>query len=68
MQNGTVKFFDAKKGYGFVTPDDGGDELFVHFKGIHMDGFKTLREGQRVSYMPAKGNKGMQATNVQVVD
>jgi len=68
MQTGTVKFFDAKKGYGFITPDGGGDGVFVHFSEIKQEGFKVLEEGQRVSYVPTKGAKGMQATNVQVIE
>jgi CspA family cold shock protein len=68
MQTGIVKFFNAKKGFGFVTPDGGGEDLFIHFSEIKMDGFKVLQEGQRVSYVPTQGAKGMQATNVQAVD
>jgi CspA family cold shock protein len=68
MLTGTVKFFDNKKGFGFITPDDGGKDLFVHFSGIQMEGYKTLSEGQRVSYVSTQGEKGEQATNVQVVD
>lgn len=67
MHTGTVKFFNAKKGYGFIIPDGGGDSLFVHFSEIQQEGFKVLEEGQLVSYVPTKGPKGMQATNVQVV-
>lgn len=66
-KTGIVKFFDNKKGYGFITPDDGGEDLFVHFKEIVMDGFKKLAEGQRVSFVPAKGPKGMQATKVSPI-
>jgi CspA family cold shock protein len=68
MHTGTVKFFDNKKGYGFITPDGGGEDLFVHFSEIKMEGFKVLKEGQRVSYVPAKGPKGEQATQVQALD
>lgn len=68
MQNGTVKMFNAKKGYGFITPEGGGEDVFVHFKEINMDGFKILREGQRVSYVPTKSEKGQQATNVQPIE
>lgn len=68
MNTGVVKFFDTKKGYGFITPDGGGEDLFVHFKEINMEGFKVLQEGQRVSFVAVKGPKGQQATNVQVVD
>lgn len=68
MNTGTVKFFDAKKGFGFITPDDGGKDLFVHFSAIQSKGFKELREGQKVSYVPTKGPKGDQATDVQIID
>lgn len=68
METGTVKFFDAKKGYGFIIPDNGGDSLFVHFSEIKQEGFKVLEDGQRVSYTPEKGAKGMQATKVEVVE
>jgi cold shock protein len=68
MNTGIVKHFNAKKGFGFISPDDGGEDVFVHFKELQMDGFKVLREGQRVSYVAVKGPKGQQATNVQVID
>lgn len=68
MQTGVVKFFDDKKGYGFITPDNGGDGVFAHFSAIVMEGRKTLRDGQRVSYNVVKGPKGDQATNIQVID
>ncbi|MCF5545763.1 cold-shock protein [Pseudomonas salomonii] len=64
-QTGTVKWFDNTKGYGFITPQGGGDDLFVHFKAIESDGFKTLTEGQRVTFVPEKGQKGMQAAQVK---
>ncbi|MFG2846135.1 cold-shock protein [Kitasatospora sp. NPDC048296] len=64
-QSGTVKFFNDEKGYGFITPDGGGDDLFVHFKAIESDGFKSLKEGQRVSFVAARGQKGMQAEQVR---
>ncbi|KUN07750.1 DNA-binding protein [Streptomyces yokosukanensis] len=64
-QSGTVKFFNDEKGYGFVTPDGGGDDLFVHFKAIESDGFKSLREGQKVSFVAGRGQKGMQAEQVR---
>lgn len=67
QQLGTVKFFSNQKGYGFIAPDDGGKDLFVHHSEIIMDGYKTLREGQKVKYQPAEGPKGMQATKVEVV-
>ena len=63
-KTGTVKFFNASKGYGFITPDDGGKDLFLHFKEIQGEGFRTVNEGQRVSFEPAQGAKGPQATNV----
>ena len=64
MATGTVKWFSNDKGYGFITPDEGGDDLFVHHSGIGGDGFKTLAEGAKVEYTPEQGPKGMQATNV----
>lgn len=67
MSNGTVKWFNDEKGFGFITPDDGGDDLFVHFKAIQGSGFKSLKEGQKVTYEAVKGQKGMQAENVQPV-
>lgn len=61
MATGTVKWFNDSKGYGFVTPDDGGDNLFAHFSAIQMNGFKTLKEGQKVTFEvtqgPQKANK-----------
>ena len=65
MSKGKVKWFDAKKGYGFVTPDDGSEDLFVHFSNIEADGFKSLLEGQDVEYEVGQGRKGPQATNVR---
>ncbi len=64
MATGTVKWFDDSKGYGFITPDEGGDDLFVHHSAIGGTGFKTLAEGAKVEYTPEQGAKGMQATNV----
>ena len=64
MASGTVKWFDDAKGYGFITPDDGGKDLFVHHTGIAGDGFKTLAEGAKVEFVPEQGQKGPQATNV----
>jgi cold shock protein len=65
MSQGTVKWFNEKKGFGFITPDGGGDDLFVHHTNIATDGFRTLRDGQRVEYEPAQGKKGMEATQVR---
>ncbi|MET7300789.1 cold-shock protein [Embleya sp. NPDC005575] len=64
-QSGTVKFFDDEKGFGFITPQGGGDDLFVHFKAIESDGFKSLKEGRPVSFIAEKGEKGMQAAQVR---
>ncbi|PVZ16306.1 MULTISPECIES: cold-shock protein [unclassified Pseudomonas] len=64
-QNGTVKWFNDEKGYGFITPE-AGDDLFVHYKAIESDGFKSLKEGQAVSFVATRGQKGMQAEQVRV--
>ena len=64
-QTGTVKWFNDEKGFGFITPADGGADLFVHFRAIQTEGFKTLKEGQQVSFIAVKGQKGMQADQVQ---
>jgi CspA family cold shock protein len=64
MATGTVKWFNADKGYGFITPDDGGKDLFVHHSAIAGEGFKTLAENARVQFEPEQGEKGPQATNV----
>ncbi|MCK9507707.1 MAG: cold-shock protein [Pigmentiphaga sp.] len=61
---GTVKWFNDAKGFGFITPDDGGDDLFAHFSAIEMNGFKTLKEGQKVQFEAAQGPKGKQALNI----
>ncbi len=65
LAQGTVKWFSDEKGYGFITPDDGSKDLFVHFSNIVGDGFKSLQDGQKVSYEPAEGRKGPEATSVQ---
>lgn len=64
---GKVKWFDEAKGFGFITGEDGQD-LFVHFSGINIDGFKKLEEDQKVSYEVENGNKGLQAVNVEIID
>ncbi len=64
MATGTVKWFNDSKGFGFIAPEDGGDDLFVHFSAIQGSGFKTLTEGQRVSYEVQQGPKGPAAANV----
>ena len=63
-QQGTVKWFDNKKGFGFITPSDGGKDLFVHMSEIKMEGFKTLKEGQEVDFDEGVSDKGPCATNV----
>ena len=65
-QTGTVKWFNDEKGFGFITPENGPD-LFVHYRSIQSAGFKSLQEGQKVSFVAVKGQKGMQADEVQVV-
>jgi len=64
MASGTVKWFNDEKGYGFITPDDGGEDLFVHHSNISMNGFRSLKDGQKVTYEPGQGRKGMEATKV----
>jgi CspA family cold shock protein len=64
MATGTVKWFNESKGYGFISPADGGKDVFVHFSAIQGDGFRTLAEGQAVNFEVEQGPKGPQATNV----
>ena len=66
MATGTVKWFNESKGFGFITPDDGSKDVFVHFTAIVNEGFRTLAEGQQVSFDVENGPKGPQAQNVQV--
>jgi cold shock protein len=67
MATGTVKWFSDEKGYGFITPEDGSKDLFVHFSGIAGEGFRSLSEGVKVEYEATEGQKGPQATNVRVI-
>jgi cold shock protein len=68
MATGTVKWFNDTKGYGFISPDDGGDDLFAHFSEIQADGFKTLQDGQKVTFEVTQGKKGLQASNIRIAD
>ena len=68
MPRGTVKWFNNGKGYGFIGPDDGSKDIFVHYSAIQIEGYKGLREGQKVEYEIAQGEKGPQAANVKLLD
>jgi cold shock protein len=64
MAQGTVKWFNQQKGYGFISPDDGSEDVFVHYSGIAGEGFRSLEEGEKVTYEVTQGRKGPQAVNV----
>ncbi len=66
MNKGTVKWFNAQKGYGFITNESTGEDVFVHFSGIAEEGYKSLEEGQNVTFDITEGNRGLQAVNVTV--
>lgn len=66
MNKGTVKWFNGTKGFGFITDDATGEDVFVHFSGLAMDGFKTLEDGQKVTFETTQGQRGLQAVNVCV--
>ena len=68
MSTGQVKWFNNAKGFGFILPDEGGDDLFAHYSAIGMEGYKTLKAGQLVSFNIVNGDKGLHADNIMAVD
>ncbi len=68
MATGIVKWFNDSKGFGFITPDEGGDDLFAHFSAIQSNGFKSLAENQRVTFDVTTGPKGKQASNIRIAE
>ncbi len=68
VPTGNVKWFNDVKGFGFIQPDDGGDDVFVHFSAIQMDGYKTLKQGAKVSFEVVAGPKGLLASNIQYTE
>jgi cold shock protein len=65
VATGTVKWFNEAKGFGFITPDDGGEDLFIHHTKIDMEGFRSLKQGQKVEFQTGEGRRGIEATNVR---
>ncbi len=66
MAKGTVKWFSNAKGYGFIAPEEGGDDIFAHFSSINMDGYRSLRQGQKVLYEVSQGPKGLLASGIEL--
>ena len=66
MAKGTVKWFSNAKGYGFIAPEEGGDDIFAHFSSINMDGYRSLRQGQKVQYEVSQGPKGLLASGIEL--
>ena len=67
MTTGTVKWFNADKGFGFIAPEDGSDDVFAHFSGINSGGYRSLNEGDKVEFDIEQGDRGLQATNISVL-